>query len=685
MINWKNNFIFLAIHFVVCFLIFLVCSVKSVLLFPNNITIIACIAYVGIAYLLSGNLIQIGNRKHNIGSVLFLAIILVLSFLFCNLTGKYFWESTVWIISYLIWLAFFCALGPFLPFSVDIVMQSFKGSIEGVYAILLLFVAIVPSFLFWLGIELKALYLKRKNKLVPAGILIGAILLIVGSFVYHNLSTPSPIATDPSVLTQPGPSKTTQAEPAESEALLNILDGERNSNNQLSGESNQPFAHPVNNKLYFWEDNILKCYDSTTKELKQFEAIVADDPGDCYFKWLISGDEKKVAWTEKIEHRVVKDEKTWTDYFKITLSVADLDGQNKHTLVLEGAGREVVELANFYDSEELYYGTQFGEAGGWFVNQYLEDLYKLNTATGEKELLLGRQFDPGVGCYITALSSKAEYVLYFKGLTLVVRELASGKETRIPIPVIYDPVYFGTATFSADEKEITFPLASYIGSPDEYEIYKYVTVNLETKTVKISESKMGADSEEIDKERWEKDHNLEALGKKVTGSESEVLALILKGIDNPLNRNKQMIEYYDGTPLVAYQLLGDQLFFSEDKILKCYNLKTKELTQFESVVSADKSSLWLVSGDGQKVAWTEQISESEYAIYVADFNGMNKLMIIREGFAYNLLLENFDHSAELYFGERIADVSYHYDNLQNLYKLDLSTGESELILEKKFE
>ena len=522
--------------------------------------------------------------------------------------------------------------------------------------------------------------MEKKCKLVAGGMLISAILLIV-VFFFMYFNTPIAETSLPTSVEQSTP---TQEELPESRDLKYILSNLEvrpwNNSNQMLGESYTPIAQRVKDKLYFWEDNILKCYNSATEKLTQFAAIVAEDAGDSYFKWLISGDEKKVAWTERIDfHRDIDD----ATFFEITLSVADLDGKNKFTLVLEGADREVVELANFYHSEELYFGTQYGEAGGWFVDHFLLDLYRLNTSTGKKELLLGREFDQGVGCYITALSNKAEYVAYFHGLTLVVRELASGKEIKIPIPASYDPVYFGVASFSSDNKKLTFPLASYIGSPDEYEIYKYVMVNLETKTVKIYEPKMEADNEITIEDVPEKYNNPEMLGKKVTGSGSETLEYLLKGIDNPLNRNNQMIEYYDDTPLVSYQLVDDQFFFCEENILKCYNLATKELSQFESVVFVEKWSLWLVSGDGQKVAWTEQISESEYAIYVADFDGMNKLMIIEEGFDYNLLLENFDNSEELYYGER--NTSYHNDNLQNLYKLDFSTGESELILEKKFE
>jgi len=167
MINWKNNFIFLAIHFVVCLLMFLVFwrALVSV-----SLAIIACIAYVGSAYLLSGNVIQIGNQKHNIGSVLFLAIILVLLALFCILMSSYSQKSNDWgiVMSFFIWLVYSFALGPFSPFAVAIgVLSLAEGmgrmeGMEGIYAILSLFVALIPSLLFWLGIELKALYLRRK-------------------------------------------------------------------------------------------------------------------------------------------------------------------------------------------------------------------------------------------------------------------------------------------------------------------------------------------------------------------------------------------------------------------------------------------------------------------------------------------------------------------------------------------
>ena len=70
---------------------------------------------------------------------------------------------------------------------------------------------------------------------------------------------------------------------------------------------------------------------------------------------------------------------------------------------------EIVRLENFRNSEALYYGKCAPE-------QYLKDLYKLNTQTGEVELILGREIDQNNdGDYITAVSSKAEYVHIFKG------------------------------------------------------------------------------------------------------------------------------------------------------------------------------------------------------------------------------------------------------------------------------
>ena len=216
----------------------------------------------------------------------------------------------------------------------------------------------------------------------------------------------------------------------------------------------------VGDETYFWEDKILKCSNAEGR-LREFKSIVAKQSE--YFQWLVSGDGRKVAWTEEISNK--------DDILEIALYVADLDGKNKLKVVEKGY-LEIVRLENFRNSEALYYGKCAPE-------QYLKDLYKLNTQTGEVELILGREFDQNnYGDYITAVSSKAEYVAYFQGLFLIVREIATGQETKISLPTSCERSFLGFGAFSPNNQEFVFILANDEG------IFEYVVVDLEIKNVK---------------------------------------------------------------------------------------------------------------------------------------------------------------------------------------------------------
>jgi Tol biopolymer transport system component len=92
-----------------------------------------------------------------------------------------------------------------------------------------------------------------------------------------------------------------------------------------------------------------------------------------------------------------------------------------------------------------------------------------------------------------------------------------------------------------------------------------------------------------------------------------------------------------------------------------------------------------LSADGKKVAWIEDISDSDdrvvLALYVAGINGKNKVKVVEDTGNEGLTLVSFNNSQELYYGHTFTDIGglCCYEYIEDLYKLDTRTGKSKLV------
>lgn len=158
----KNNLMFVCIHAFMSFTYWYFSWKLCIDFIDKNkmgyyfFTILYFIFYIGISYLLSGEIIHIGNLKTNICSVLLTSIILSLVWLFClnEDDGRFF--------SDLVWGIYVLALGPFSYFSIEMFVSEGRILLEDTFVFLVS--ALIPSIFFWLGIELKAFYFRKHKR-----------------------------------------------------------------------------------------------------------------------------------------------------------------------------------------------------------------------------------------------------------------------------------------------------------------------------------------------------------------------------------------------------------------------------------------------------------------------------------------------------------------------------------------
>ena len=176
-------------------------------------------------------------------------------------------------------------------------------------------------------------------------------------------------------------------------------------------------------------------------------------------------------------------------------------------------------------------------------------------------------------------------------------------------------------------------------------------------------------------------------------AESAKLEQILADLGAPLGRNGQRIGRYPWEAAM-YQRVNEQIYFWEDNLFKSYHLTTQELREYKRVkVQSSDLFLWLVSGDGQKVAWVEKVSSSyvdsttnfiESAVYVADLNTGQTSMFKEKGNLEIIILANFFDPDALYYGKQRTDVGgrFVFQYLLDLYKYNPQTEKVELILDR---
>ena len=168
MFSVRNNFVFLCAHlFISMVFIFLCKNFDSVADGGSKLNVLIAVLslfyYVGIACILSGNIVLIGNRKTELSSFCFISIMLLFVWLFCL------WGDDGSFLSELVWIVYLSALGPFfhslIPILGNIADSIF--TLDFMVKIMLLLLVLGPSFLFWLGMKLKVFYLKKfKNKVM---------------------------------------------------------------------------------------------------------------------------------------------------------------------------------------------------------------------------------------------------------------------------------------------------------------------------------------------------------------------------------------------------------------------------------------------------------------------------------------------------------------------------------------
>lgn len=232
----------------------------------------------------------------------------------------------------------------------------------------------------------------------------------------------------------------------------------------------------VGDRAFYWEDDFIKSYDFSTAELRIYDLIPVKKTN--IFQWLVSGDGKMVAWVEEISYDYD------TSLVEVVIYVADLES-GKKIEIKESGDLEIAVLANFADSSTLYFGKQRTELGGRFVFHYLMDLYKLETHTGEVELILERELKRNCkGEYVSCLAEDGTLVAYFQNNTLLVRELSTGKETSIALPDFGGISIFGGSTFSEDKKTIEFTYLTFLEKEDQ-EIYRHVVVDWEEGIIEL--------------------------------------------------------------------------------------------------------------------------------------------------------------------------------------------------------
>lgn len=243
-----------------------------------------------------------------------------------------------------------------------------------------------------------------------------------------------------------------------------------------------------NKKLYLYEgvngERYFLSKQSDTKNGKLIREIPIYE-GSLFYSGLVSKDNKKVAWVEGALSSNEEGVEGVTNIY-----VSDIDGQNQIKVVKNIHREEELQLVNFNNSSELYYGMSFSGLGGRCLYEYVEDLYKVNTTTGESEFIFGTTEETRRGYnnseYITALSNKGDHVAYFQNNSLNVQDIHSGKKVSFPMPSYDDVLAYGSGLFSPDDKKIVFQMAIEGIKCEENDGYiiKHIVVDLENQSIK---------------------------------------------------------------------------------------------------------------------------------------------------------------------------------------------------------
>ncbi|MEA2097636.1 MAG: hypothetical protein U9P70_00970 [Patescibacteria group bacterium] len=257
--------------------------------------------------------------------------------------------------------------------------------------------------------------------------------------------------------------------------------GNENVNNEIA----------INARQYSCEEEIGKCVDlhnvyigthSKDQEiLETFDQILStfkfiEKEGgmdwlplnSLYFLSLVSSDNQKVVWTEN---------KFRENKMNSKLMLADLDGQNKKTLLEKNLdGEKYFNPVRWSNSnEEIYFSEQHGGLGGYIIFSGPSNLSKINIYTGKSECLFE---ESNRISHIGDISPNEEFIAYFPRIDgnpkLVIKNMKTGKENMVDIPINEGFKNGGNTHFSPDNKHIVYNIAH--GDPDN-EYYRTIIVN----------------------------------------------------------------------------------------------------------------------------------------------------------------------------------------------------------------
>jgi len=239
-------------------------------------------------------------------------------------------------------------------------------------------------------------------------------------------------------------------------------------------------THAIGVTTGYWKgDSLAKQYNqifdqilSTFKFIEKENELNWLSSNPLYFSSLVSPDGQKVVWTEN---------KSQENKTNSKLMLADLDGQNKKVLIEKDFdGEKYFNLIRWSNSnEEIYFSEQYGGLGGYIVFGGPSNLSKINIYTSKLECLFEESNRIG---YIGDISSNEEFIAYFPRIDgnpkLAIKNMKTGKENIVDIPIEEGFKEGGNAHFSPDNKYLVYNIA-YCNPDDEY--YRTIIINSEGK------------------------------------------------------------------------------------------------------------------------------------------------------------------------------------------------------------
>ena len=206
---------------------------------------------------------------------------------------------------------------------------------------------------------------------------------------------------------------------------------------------------------------IFKCVCENNKCVDKKSDISDWLPSDSsYFSSLVSVDGQKIVWTEN---------KFQENKMNSKLMLADLDGQNRKMLLEKDFnGEKYLNPIRWSNSnKEIYFSEQHGGLGGYIIFSGPTNLSKINIYTGKIEYLFGENNYIG---YIGDISPNEKFIACFaKGNNpkLTIKNMETGEEIVIGIPIEDGFRGGGNACFSPDNKHLVYNIAHW-DSDDEY-------------------------------------------------------------------------------------------------------------------------------------------------------------------------------------------------------------------------